>query len=162
MILAATGQQLETLVEVCRDLRRGQRRHPSGGQFDSQRYTIQTAAQFDESLAAADEALERTERSNALWWTPEALRIKGETLLLCKGDTSAAEDHFCRSLDLARRQGALSWELRTATSLARLRRDTGRIRGARELLSSVYGRFTEGFGTADLRSAKALIEKLTV
>ena len=83
---------------------------------------LMTAAQLEESFAAADEALQRSERSNALWWMPEALRIKGEALLLCKGDTSAAEDHFCRSLDLAYRQGALSWELRTAMSLARLRR----------------------------------------
>jgi predicted ATPase/DNA-binding winged helix-turn-helix (wHTH) protein len=118
------------------------------------------AAQLEESLAAADEALQRTERSNALWWMPEALRIKGETLLLCKGDTSAAEDHFCRSQDLAYRQGALSWELRTTMSLARLRRNSGRIGEARDPLASVYDRFTEGFGTADLLLAKALIDEL--
>ena len=123
---------------------------------------LMAATQFDESLAAAAEALKRAERSNALWWTPEALRIKGEALLLCQGDTGTAEDHFHRSFDLARRQDALSWELRTATSLARLRRDTGRIEEARELLPSVYCRFTEGFGTADLLSAKALIEELGV
>ena len=121
---------------------------------------LMTAAQVDESVAAADEALQRTERSNALWWMPEALRIKGEALLLCKGDTSAAEDHFCRSRYLAYRQGSLSWELRAATSLARLRRDTGCIGEAHDLLASVYGRFTEGLGTADLLSAKALISEL--
>jgi len=85
---------------------------------------------------------------------PEALRIKGEVLLLCKGDTKAVDDHFRRSLDLAYRQGALSWELRTATSLTRLRYDTGGIREARDLLASVYRRFTERFETADLLSAR--------
>jgi predicted ATPase len=70
-----------------------------------------------------------------------------------------AEDHFRRSLDLARRQGALSWELRTAMSLARSQRHQGRIGEARDLLTSVYGRFTEGFGTADLQSAKRLLDE---
>ena len=58
-------------------------------------------------LAAADEALQCTERSNASWWLPGALRIKGEVLLLGRGDTNAAEDPFCRSLSPAYRQGAL-------------------------------------------------------
>jgi predicted ATPase len=116
--------------------------------------------QRDKGLGAADEALRRTERSNALWWMPEALRVKGEVLLLADDDVNAAEDHFRRSLDLARRQGALSWELRTATSLARLRRDKGRIVEAHDLLEPVYRRFTEGLGTADLLSAKALIDAL--
>ncbi len=119
---------------------------------------LMTAGQLEESLAAADEAVQRAERSNALWWLPEALRIKGEVLLLCKGDTNAAEDHFRRSLDLAHRQGALSWELRTATSLARLRRDQGRSAEAAALLHPIYDRFTEGFDTADLRAAKALLD----
>jgi predicted ATPase len=73
----------------------------------------------------------------------------------------AAEDHFRQALDWARRQGALSWELRCATSLARLRRDQARHEEARELLASVYDRFTEGFATADLRAAKALIDELS-
>ena len=121
---------------------------------------LAAAGRFDDSLAAADEAVLRTERGNALWWMPEALRIKGEAVLSCKGDTKAAEDHFRRSLDLANRQGALSWELRAVTSLARLRRDTGGRSEARDLLASVYGRFTEGFGTADLQAAKALLDEL--
>ena len=118
-------------------------------------------ARLDESLAAADEAVERAERSNAFWWMPEALRIKGEVLCLRPGGTTAAEDHFRRSLDLARRQGALSWELRTAISLARLKRDRGESREARDLLAGVYGRFTEGFGTADLLSAQQLLDELS-
>jgi len=73
----------------------------------------------------------------------------------------AAEDFYRQGLDWARRQGALSWELRCATSLARSQRDRGRHREARELLASVYGRFTEGFGTADLQTVKRLLDELT-
>ena len=112
---------------------------------------------LDEGLAAANEALQRTERSNALWWLPEALRIKGEALVLCKGDMNAAEEHFRRSLDLAHRQGALSWELRTATSFAQLLRSQGRPADANKRLQPVYNRFTEGFDTADLKAARALL-----
>jgi predicted ATPase len=117
---------------------------------------------LDESLAIADEALRRAERNHGLSWLPEALRIKGEILLLSdKADTTAAEEHFRRSVDLARRQGALSWELRTATSLARLLHDQGRSAGATALLQPVYDRFTEGFATADLKAAKVLLDDLS-
>ena len=119
---------------------------------------LMMSGQLDESLAAADEAVQRTERSNALWWMPEALRIKGDVLLIGKGDAAVAEDHFRRSLDLARRQGALSWELRTGTSLARLLRDRGHPADAEALLRPIYGRFTEGFDTADLKAARTLLD----
>ena len=76
------------------------------------------------------------------------------------GAGAAAEDHFRQALDWARRQGALSWELRAATSLARLRRDQGLSADATVLLQPVYGRFTEGFDTADLKAAKALLDAL--
>jgi predicted ATPase len=69
--------------------------------------------------------------------------------------TTVAEEHFLRSLDWAHRQGALSWELRTSTSLARLQQDQGRTAEARSLLQRVYDRFSEGFETADLKAAKA-------
>jgi len=72
----------------------------------------------------------------------------------------AADDHFRQALDWARRQGALSWELRAATSLARMWRDQGRGKDARELLAPVFGRFTEGFDTADLKEAKVLLNSL--
>ncbi len=123
---------------------------------------LAAAGDLDDGLAVADEALQRTERNNAFWWMPEALRIKGDVMLLShKADPTVAEDHFRRSLDLARRQGALSWELRTAMSLARLQRDQGCRREALDLLTSVHGRFTEGFGTADLQAAKLLLDELT-
>ena len=84
----------------------------------------------DDSLAVADEALQRTERADAFWWMPEALRIKGDVMRLShKAGTTAAEDNLRRSLNLARRQGALLWELRAAMSIARLRRDQSRNRG---------------------------------
>jgi predicted ATPase len=90
------------------------------------------------------------------------LRVKGELLLLQGGSSAAAtaEDHFRQALDWARRQGALSWELRAATSFARLLRNQDRPADAMALLQPVYDRFTEGFDTVDLRTAKALIEAL--
>jgi predicted ATPase len=120
------------------------------------------AGQIADGLAAIEEAIVRSERSEERWVIAELLRIKGERLLLqgMPGAAAAAEDHFRQALDWARRQGALSWELRAATSLARLWRDQHRVEEARALLGSVYGRFTEGFATADLRDAKSLLQEL--
>lgn len=93
---------------------------------------------------------------------PEALRIKGDVLVLSdRSHATAAEDLFRRSLELARRQKALSWELRTTMSLARLQHAQGRSRDARDLLKPVYARFTEGFETADLQGARLFLEELT-
>jgi predicted ATPase len=89
----------------------------------------------------------------------EALRIKA-WLLTLKNDTEGAERAYIASLDWARKQQAKSWELRTATSYARLMRERGREREARELLAPVYGWFTEGFDTLDLKEAKALLDEL--
>ncbi len=89
----------------------------------------------------------------------EILRIKGWVLSL-KGDQQGAERSYIASLDWARQQQAKSWELRSATSYARLMREQGRVREAYDLLAPVYGWFTEGFGTKDLREAKALLDEL--
>jgi hypothetical protein len=114
------------------------------------------AGQVSQGLAAVDEALARCERYEERWGMPELLRIKGEILAKQDpADPAASENHLLCSLDWARRQGALSWELRTASSLARLWRDQHRVTEARELLESAYGRFTEGFATADLREARS-------
>jgi predicted ATPase/DNA-binding winged helix-turn-helix (wHTH) protein len=119
------------------------------------------AGRFAESLGAAAEALERTERNEAFWWMPEALRIKGEVLMQSNpSDLESIEDCFTRSLACARRQGALSWELRAATSLARVWTRHRRLVDADALLRPIYARFTEGFGTADLRAARTLLEGL--
>jgi predicted ATPase/DNA-binding winged helix-turn-helix (wHTH) protein len=115
-----------------------------------------------EGLSIIDEALARSERDEERWCVAELLRIKGE-LILREGApraATAAEEHFLQSLDWARRQGALSWELRTSASLARLQHDQGRIAEARSLLHSVYDRFSEGFETADLKTAKAYLSFL--
>ncbi len=110
-----------------------------------------------------DETLQRIERNEERWYLPETLRIKGEILLLqgAPGAAAAAEDHLGQALDWARQQGALSWELRAATSLARLLRDQGRPADAIACLQPIYDRFTEGFGTADLITAKRLLDEFS-
>ncbi len=75
-------------------------------------------------------------------------------------EAAKAEAYFERALSVARQQQAKSWELRAAMSLARLRRDQGKVQQARELLDPIYGWFTEGFDTRDLKEAKALLEQL--
>jgi predicted ATPase/DNA-binding winged helix-turn-helix (wHTH) protein len=113
-----------------------------------------------EGLSIIDKALARSERNEERWYVAELLRIKGELILLegASQAATAAEEHFLQSLDWARRQGALSWELRTSTSLARMQQDQGRTAEARSLLQSVYDRFSEGFETADLKTAKAYLD----
>jgi predicted ATPase len=108
-----------------------------------------------EALAAIEETLVLSEHDEGCWCVAELLRIKGELVQLEGGPdpVEAAEDHFRQALDWARRQGALSWELRAATSLARLWRNQNRTRAAREILAPVYDRFTEGFETTDLKAA---------
>ena len=110
-----------------------------------------------------EETLARCEARDERWYLAELLRIKGELLILqgLPDAASASEDLFGQALDVARRQGALSWELRAATSLARLRRDQQRVAEAGKLLGSVYERFTEGFATADLQSARRLLGQLS-
>jgi predicted ATPase/DNA-binding winged helix-turn-helix (wHTH) protein len=114
------------------------------------------AGQIAEGLAVVDKALARAEQTEAGWCLAELLRTKGELLLLERTPTSVeiAEKCFQRALDVARDQGALSWELRSAMSLARLWRGQQRASQARKLLAPVYRRFTEGFGTVDLIAAK--------
>jgi predicted ATPase len=121
------------------------------------------AGQNADGLAAIEAAIARSERTEERWAMAELVRVKGELLLLqgAPGAAAAAEDHFRQALDWARQQGALSWELRAATSLARLLRDRDRIGEARDLLAPIYERFTQGFGTADLLTAKRLLNELT-
>jgi predicted ATPase len=118
--------------------------------------------QIPAGLAEAEEALGWTKRTENRWLMPELLRIQGDLFLLqgASDATLAAEDHFRQALDWARRQGALSWELRSATRLARLSYDEGRLGDASALLQPVYDRFTDGFDTADLKAAKALLDAL--
>ncbi len=117
------------------------------------------AGQIAEGLVVVDKALARAEQTEAGWYLAELLRTKGELLLLGRVPTAVetAEQCFQQALDVARRQDALAWELRAAMSLARLWRGQQRAGQARKLLSPVYHRFTEGFETADLVAAKALL-----
>ena len=121
-----------------------------------------SAGQVAEGLTAVEDALARSERSEGRWCMAELLRVKGELLLLDGASNAAAvaEDHFRQALEWAHRQGALSWELRAATSLARLWRGLDRSADAPALLQPVYDQFTEGFRTADLKAAKALLDDL--
>jgi predicted ATPase len=119
------------------------------------------AGEVAPGLATVVDTLARCEARDERWYMAELLRIKGELIILEGAADAAAEGHFQRALDWAGRQQARSWELRTATSLARLWRDQNRAAEARKLLGSVYDRFTEGLDTADLRQAKSLLEHLT-
>ena len=99
--------------------------------------------------------------TNERWCEAEIHRIAGELALTSlTPDAAEAEVYFERALAVARQQQAKSWELRAAMSLARLWRDQGKPQQARELLAPVYGWFTEGFDTRDLKEAKALLEEL--
>ncbi len=104
-------------------------------------------------------AIARAETGLAGWSTPELLRAKGVLRLEDASPSAVAEAEltFLRSVEIARQQGARSWELRASTSLARLWCDQDRSRDARDLLGGIYGQFTEGFETADLMKAKAVL-----
>jgi class 3 adenylate cyclase/predicted ATPase len=118
------------------------------------------AGQVEEAATLLDEALQIVERTGERWFAAELYRHKGR-LLLQQGHSEAAEELYRKALSIAEEQEAKLWELRAAASLARLRRDQGRRAEARDLLAPVYGWFTEGFDTADLKKAKALLDELT-
>jgi class 3 adenylate cyclase/predicted ATPase len=117
------------------------------------------AGQIDDGLALLDQTLQIIERTGERWVEAELYRHKGQ-LLLRQGHAVAAEELYRKALSIAREQEAKLWELRAAVSLTRLRRDQGRRAEARDLLAPVYGWFTEGFDTADLKEAKALLDEL--
>ncbi len=117
------------------------------------------AGQIEEALALLDEAVQIVERTGERWLEAELYRLKGQ-LLVRQGHPEAAEQLYFKALRVAGEQGAKLWELRAAASFARLRRDQGRHAEARDLLAPVYGWFTEGFDTPDLKEAKALLDAL--
>jgi predicted ATPase len=115
---------------------------------------------FDEALVTIDRAIAQVGDTGDSFDMPEMLRIKGNILSRLGTPQSAhAEDLLLRSLDLARKQSALSWELRTATSLARLW-SPHRAAEALALLAPIYKQFKEGFDTKDVRAARMLVEEL--
>ena len=128
--------------------------------------TLQADAQLaigkpEAALASVIAGLEAVEKTGGAPLEAELHRLKGEALLAGAGTVSEAEAPFEKGIDVARRQNAKSWELRCATSLARLRRQQGRPQEAVALLAPILDWFTEGFDTADLKEAKALLDALT-
>ena len=119
--------------------------------------------QFDDAWRCVSETMRTIEATKERWFEAEANRIAGEIALRApEPDGAKAQEYFERALMVARQQQAKSWELRASMSLARLWRDQGKVQQARELLAPVYGWFTEGFDTRDLKEAKALLEELAV
>jgi predicted ATPase len=115
----------------------------------------------DEALAAIDEALAESRATNERWWDAELHRLRGELLLARGSDDEEVELALLRAKEIAEAQEARSLELRAAMSLARRWRNHGRSADAQRLLRGVYDWFTEGFETADLRAAQALLAELT-
>jgi tetratricopeptide (TPR) repeat protein len=118
------------------------------------------ARQYEEASALLDDAFQIVERTGERWLQAELYRHKGQ-LLLRQGHVEAAEELYCKALSIAKEQEAKLWELRAAVNLAQLRRYQGRRAEARDLLEPVYGWFTEGSDTPDLKEAKALLDELT-
>jgi predicted ATPase len=117
------------------------------------------AGQVEEAVTLLDEALQIVERTGERWFAVELYRHKGG-LMLRQGHSEAVEGLYHKALSIAREQKAKLWELRAATSLARLRREQGCLSEGRDLLTPVYSWFTEGFATPDLKEAKALLDEL--
>jgi predicted ATPase len=116
---------------------------------------------FDDAWRCIVEAMTAAETTKEKWYEAEINRIAGVIALNSpERDATKAEGYFDRARAIARRQQAKSWELRASMSLARLWRDQGKVQQARELLAPVYGWFTEGFDTRDLKEARGLLEEL--
>jgi predicted ATPase len=120
------------------------------------------AGRLDEGLSALMEALAWADEHEDRHYEAEIHRLKGE-LLLKQNNSNASEAQSCfqRAIEIAHKQNAKSWELRATTSLARLLSQQGYRERARTLLAEIYGWFTEGFDTADLKDAKALLDELS-
>src|SRR3984893_12359903 len=117
---------------------------------------------IDQAIAMLDDQRARIQRSGERLEEAELYRVKGE-LLYARDGASSSESESClrKAIEVARRQESRWWELRATTSLARLLRDSGRRDEARAMLADIYGWFTEGFDTSDLKDAKALLEELS-
>jgi tetratricopeptide (TPR) repeat protein len=137
-----------------------------GGEIERPENLARLAAEYDkagradEALAFVAEALLLVERHDERNWEAEIYRVKGE-LLFESRRSPEAETCFRRAIETARRQSAKSLELRATTSLSRLLRKQGKNEEARQMLAEIYGWFTEGYDTADLRDAKALLDALS-
>ena len=118
--------------------------------------------QSEQGLQTIDVGLELTKRTGARMLDAEMLRLRGDLLLLDdQSATAAARQCFRQAIDVARKQSAKSWELRATTSLARLLKEQGDRDEPLSMLSEIYDWFSEGFATADLKDAKALLDELS-
>jgi predicted ATPase len=122
---------------------------------------LRKTGEYPEAMTLISEALQGVEATGEGFWTPGLHRSRG-LVLLAQNKLAEGEASIRQALELAREQQEKSWELRAATSLARLWGEQGRRAEARELLAPVYGWFAEGFDTADLKEAKALLDGLAV
>ena len=120
---------------------------------------LELAGQIEEAAVLLDDALQDIERTGERWFEAELNRYKAERLLR-QGHTEVAEVSFRKALRIAQGQQARLWELRASAGIARLRRDRGNRADARAILTPVYGWFTEGFDTRDLKEARALLDEL--
>ena len=123
--------------------------------------TYGKTGQPSQGLSVLTEALTMVDKTAEGWWAAELHRLKGELLLRQASPTEEVEGCFRQALEIARPQQAKSLELRAAMSLSRLWQQQGKRAAAHELLAPIYGWFTEGFDTADLQEAKALLEELS-
>jgi hypothetical protein len=124
--------------------------------------SLAEAQQRDRTTTDVSETFEQARQANPdeLIYQPEILRLRGQSRLIL-GDPELAEADFREAIALAQKMEAKAWELRAVTSLSRLLRKQGKKDEARRMLAEIYGWFTEGFETADLRDAKALLEELS-
>jgi predicted ATPase len=127
-----------------------------------QAWLLGMTGEVERALESVEQMLAHCAARDERWYMPELLRIEGELLAARRdaAETARIEALFLESLEQARGQGALFWELRTGISLAKLLRDNGRRSEVGSLLRPIYARLTEGHATADPRSVQALLEEL--
>jgi adenylate cyclase len=162
--LAQQGQHQEGIAQITQGLRA----YRATGAETLRAYFLAlladvhgTLGELEAGLAVLMEALTLVDKTGERWYEPEIYRLKGVLLLQqSSANQVVAEACFHHALDIARSQQAKSFELRIATSLARLWQQQGRRQEAHDLLAPIYGWFTEGFDTADLKDAKALLDTL--
>jgi predicted ATPase len=119
------------------------------------------AGHFEHAMVALKDAAAISDKLDETFWRPGILCVEGDVLRArSAGDRRAAEDCYCKAMVIAQEQQAKSLELRAAMRLARLRCDQGRRAEARDILAPVFGWFSEGFHTPDLKEAKALLDEL--
>jgi len=160
--VAQKGEPDRAISEIRRSL---ERYRATGATLGSSWYLAMLAemhmarGQAREARVVIEEALAWIRTTGEAYWEAELYRLRG-TLACSEGGAEAAEADFRQAIDVARRQQALLWELRATTGLARLLHARGQSHDARDRLAAVHARFTEGFDTADLRDASALLDQL--